>query len=82
VPGYSKDGGKNVKMKDEGKERDACQHGLPIASADARVVEWHNRHARMQNVVRWRSTVCRRSVREQLTTNRWLMSEAGSGTSG
>ena len=81
VPGYSKDGGKNVKMKD-GKDKNV----MPVSTATYSECGWRawvngtTVTLGMQNVfdpIRRLSPERSRTI----TTNRWLMSEAGSGTS-
>ena len=67
VAGYAKDGGKNVKMPD-GKAKNV----MPISTAEygalwmARLVEWHDDHARDAERFRFRSAVRRRRLREWL----------------
>ena len=67
MAGYAKDGGKNVKMPD-GKEKNV----LPTSTAEygavwmARLVEWHDDHARDAERVRFRSAVRRCHVCEWL----------------
>ena len=82
VPGYSKDGGKNVKMKD-GKDKNV----MPVSTATYSECGWRawlNGRQLSRSACRMCSMPIRRLLPERsrtITTNRWLMSEAGSGTS-
>ena len=68
VPGFAKDGGKNVRSGKDGKEKNV----VPVSTAEYGCSNWkwwleqHHNHAGHAKRVRFRSPVCGRQLREWL----------------